>query len=330
VLLVVGLGLLAAFLFAGSASLQQHAAQGTDYAPEVGRAVRRRGRPVVLPALIALVRALVRKPLWLLGWVTNLIGFLVQATALHFGSVALVQPLLVTQLLFALPMASAWCRRWPTLRDWLSGLAICGGLAVFLAVRGVAPMEGAPDRGRVVIAGLSAVIAVGVLMLVSSGRRPLPHSTLIAVAAGLCFAMSAVLMKLTAADLVDRGVGATARDWVGYALAVSTLTGLLLEQGAFAAGSLSAAVAAMTITNPLASYVLGVLAFHVTPPTGVGVLAALAGAGALLFVGAVGLAHSPIVRTDMASDPGHAAGVPAANRGASVTRRSSITGQSSP
>jgi drug/metabolite transporter (DMT)-like permease len=314
VLLVVGLGLLAAFLFAGSASLQQHAAQGTDYAPDVGQSVRRRGRPVVLPALLALVRKLVRKPLWLLGWLTNLVGFLVQATALHFGSVALVQPLLVTQLLFALPMASAWCRQWPHRRDWLSGIAICGGLAIFLAVRGVAPMEGSPDRGRVILAGLSTIATVGVLMVVSAGRRPLVHSTLIAVAAGLCFAMSAVLMKLTAADLINRGVAATARDWVGYGLAVSTLTGLLLEQGAFAAGSLSAAVAAMTITNPLASYVVGVLAFHVTPPTGIGVLAALAGAGVLLFAGAVGLAHSPIVRTDMASEPEHAAGVPTVSR----------------
>jgi drug/metabolite transporter (DMT)-like permease len=327
VLLVVGLGLLAAFLFAGAASLQQHAAHGTGYAPSVGVSVRRRRRPVVLPALLGLVRRLVRKPLWLLGWLTNLIGFLVQATALHFGTVALVQPLLVTQLLFALPMASAWCRRWPTRRDWMSGLAICGGLAVFLAVRGVAPMEGAPDRDRVVLAGLSTVVAVAVLMLVSAGRRPLVHSTLIAIAAGLCFAMSAVLMKLTAADLVVRGVGATARDWVGYALAVSTLTGLLLEQGAFAAGSLSAALAAMTITNPLASYVVGVLAFHVMPPTGVGVLAALAGAGALLSVGAVGLAHSPIVRTDMSSEPGLAEGPPAANR-VPLARRSQVSGQS--
>jgi drug/metabolite transporter (DMT)-like permease len=302
VLLVVGLGLLAAFLFAASASLQQHAAHGSGYAPEVIQGRRR--RPVVLPALLALVRTLVRRPLWLAGWVTNLIGFLVQATALHFGSVAVVQPLLVTQLLFALPMASAWCRRWPSLRDWLSGLAISGGLAVFLAVRGVAPMEGDPDRQRVIVAGLCTLIAVGVLMVVSTGRRPLVHATLIAVAAGLCFAFSAVLMKLTAADLVGRGVGATARDWVGYALAVSTLTGLLLEQGAFAAGSLPAALAAMTITNPLTSYALGVLAFHVTPPSGVGVLAALAGAGALLSVGAVGLAHSPIVRTDISSEPG--------------------------
>jgi drug/metabolite transporter (DMT)-like permease len=243
------------------------------------------------------------------GWGTNLTGFLTQATALHFGSVAMVQPLLVTQLLFALPMASAWCRRWPTGRDWLSGLAICAGLAVFLAVRGVAPLQGAPDRGRVILGGVSTVLAVVVLVIASAGRRRLLHATLIAVAAGLCFAMSAVLMKLTATDLVVRGVGATARDWVGYALAASTLTGLLLEQGAFAAGSLPTAVSAMTITNPLTSYLLGVLAFHVMLPTGFGVLAGLAGAGALLFVGAVGLAHSPIVRTDMASEPVPAAGV---------------------
>jgi drug/metabolite transporter (DMT)-like permease len=303
VLLAVGLALLTAFLFAGSDSLQQHAAHDTNYAPEVGRGTRRRGRPAIVPALITLVRGLVHRPLWVAGWLINLVSFLVQAIALHFGSVALVQPILVTQLLFTLPMASAWCRRWPQARDWLSGLAISAGLAVFLGVRGAAPVKGEPERVRVLLAAGAIAVAVALLMMVSAGRRPLVHATLIAVAAGLCFSMSAVLMKLTTADLVIRGVGATARDWVGYGLAAATLAGLLLEQGAFAAGSLSAAAAAIAITNPLTSYLLGVLAFDVQPPTGPGVLAALAGAGALLFVGAVGLAHSPIVRTGMTRDP---------------------------
>jgi drug/metabolite transporter (DMT)-like permease len=304
VLLAVSLGLLAAFLFAASASLQQHAAHEVDYTSHTGRGGGRRRVPNVVIALVRLVRSLLRSKLWLFGWTTNLVGFLVQAAALHFGSVALVQPLLVTQLLFALPMASAWCRRWPHRRDWMAGAAICAGLVVFLAVRGVAPLEGAPDRRLVVVSGFSLLIVVGLLMLASTGRRPLVHSTMIAVAAGLCFAFSAVLMKLTTDDLLHRGVGATARDWPGYVLAVSTLTGLVLEQGAFAAGSLPAAVAAMTITNPLASYVLGVLAFHVTPPTSAGAVAGLAGAGVLLFAGAVGLAHSPIVRPGAAKDPG--------------------------
>ncbi len=300
-LLAVGLALLAAFLFASSDSLQQHAAHNTSYAPQVGRGAKGRRR-LVLPALITLLRTLVHRPLWVAGWFINLASFVVQAAALQFGSVALVQPILVTQLGFTLPLASAWRRRWPQARDWLSGLAISGGLAVFLAVRGAAPVKGEADRLSVVVAGLTIAVLVGALTLASAGRRPLVHSTLIAIAAALCFAISAVLMKLTTADLLHRGVTATAKDWVGYGLAAATLGGLLLEQGAFAAGTLPAAVAAITITNPLTSYVLGIVVFDVKPPTGLGVLAALAGAGALLIVGVIGLAHSPIVRVGVAHD----------------------------
>ncbi len=300
-LLVIGLALLAAFLFAASDSLQQHAAHETNYGPEVSQTTAHGQRQAVLPALFTLLRSLIHRPLWMAGWVINLVSYVVQAAALHLGSVALVQPILVTQLLFSLPMASAWCRRWPQARDWLSGLAICFGLAIFLAVRGTASRSGAADRAGVIAAALTIAVAVTVLTTVSARRRPLVHATLLATAAGLCFAISAVLLKLTTADLVERGVGATARDWVGYGLAASTLAGILLEQGAFAAGSLPAAVAAITITNPLTSYLIGILAFDVRPPSGYA-LAALAGAGALISVGAIGLAHSPIVRTGMGRD----------------------------
>jgi drug/metabolite transporter (DMT)-like permease len=315
-------GLLAAFLFAASASLQQHAAhRGAAGEPiaspvRVSSADRLVGRNVLRPLLavlrpllavlrplLVLVRRLVCTPLWLFGWVANLIGFLVQAVALHYGSVALVQPLLVTQLIFALPLASAWSRRWPEIRDWLGGTAICGGIVVFLAVRGVAPLSEEPNHERVVLAGLASVVLVGLLVVASANRPPLVHAMLIAVAAGICFAMSAVLIKLTAEDLLQCGVAATAVDWPGYALAVSTLAGLLLEQGAFAAGSLSAAIGAMTITNPLASYLVGVLAFDVVPPTSPGALAALAGSGTLLVIGVITLAHSSNVRLDAVAEP---------------------------
>jgi drug/metabolite transporter (DMT)-like permease len=299
-LVAVLLGLLAGFLFAASASLQQHAARRSVI--DSGSVDRLTGRAVLRP-LFALVRRLVRSPLWLVGWVTNLVGFVVQAAALHAGSVALVQPLLVTQLLFAMPLATAWARRWPTLLEWLGAGLVTAGVVVFLVVRGVAPTDGDPDRVRVILAGLSTAALVGILVLAAAGRPALVHAVLISVAAGLCFAMSAVLMKLTTDDLLHRGVAATAVDWPGYSLAVSTLAGLLLEQGAFATGSLSAAVTAMTITNPLASYCVGVLAFHVMPPTGAGVLAALAGSGALLIVGAAILARSPSVRNPDAESP---------------------------
>lgn len=278
------LALLAAFLFALSAFLQHRAARRAEHPDRsiVGGA----------PGLMA---RLVRDRTWLTGWLVNLAGFASQATALQFGSVAAVQPVMSTQLLFALPMASAERRVWPRLRDWASAVAICGGLVVLLLVDDAAPLEGEPNRPKVVLAALSAaVLVVALVIMAGRVRRPVA-SVLVASAAGLCFAMSAVFMKLTADDLVEHGVAFTARDWPGYALAVSALLGLVLGQSAFATGALPWAVATMNAVNPVASYVAGILAFDVSVPTDPVSLAGIAAAGLLLVAGVLGLAHSPSV-----------------------------------
>jgi drug/metabolite transporter (DMT)-like permease len=278
VLLVIGLSLLAAFLFALSASLQQHEAHGVDPDPMV------------------LARVLARSRLWRLGWIVNLAGFVVQGTALYLGSVALVQPLLVTQLIFALPLTTWWVRQWPSPQAWLSGATICVGLALFITAHGGSTWQGEPDRPRLAIAGFGTVLAVAALVRLSVRQRPFTRAVLLASGAGLCFSVSAALMKLTAEDLTVRGVAATAVDWPGYTLAVSSLTGFVLGQLAFATGSLPTAVATMTITNPVASYAIGVLAFHVAlPATPAGVAAVLA-SGALVSAGVVGLANSPMAQ----------------------------------
>lgn len=285
--LVLLLALAAAFAFALSAFLQQRASEQL-----VG------GRPSEaaqhgLPGAVALTLRLVRRPTWLIGWLVNIAGFLVQAIALKLGSVAAVQPVMTAQLLFAMPLASWESRRWPSPLDWLSGIAICGGVAILLVVDSATPLQGHADRGRVVFAATAALIALSALLWAATLRKtPALSAVLVAAAAGLAYAMSAVFMKLTAESLVDRGVAATARDWVGYALAVSTLLGLVLGQAAFAGGPLPWAIAAMNIVNPAASFAAGVLAFDSEIPTAPSSLAALTGTGALLALGVVGLARS--------------------------------------
>lgn len=276
------LGLLASFLFATAAFLQQRAARGTE-----------RGGEGIVGALVSLMHNLLRTPAWLFGWLVNLAGFAVQAAALHFGSVATVQPLLATQLLFALPMASLERRHWPHLRDWSSGLAICGGLILLYVVVDAKPLEGTPDRTKIELAVGCAVALIAVVMPIAYRMRQQVLSIAAAACAGLCFAMTGVFLKLTSDDLAHHGVAYTAQDWVGYALAGSTLLGLVLGQAAFANGSLPWAVATKDSVNPIASYAIGVLAFPVAFPSGSGPLAAIAGAGALLILGAIGLAHSP-------------------------------------
>jgi multisubunit Na+/H+ antiporter MnhG subunit len=295
--IVTVLSLAAAVLFATAAFLQQQGIRAT-LGPEIG-----------LPVLQSLTR-FVRHPVWIAGWCTNLVGFMCQAAALHLGAVALVQPLLVTQLLFTLFLVSMRYRRRPDTRALLGSAALCCGLVVFLTVDGAAPLSGEPDRPRVLLAVVAAAGLVVLLVSSTAGHHGLKYVALPAVAAGICFALSAVFMKLTADDLLARGVAATARDWPGYCLAISTVCGLLIEQAAFASGPLTWAVAAMNITNPLVSYAIGVLAFDVSIPTDPGSLARVAAAGLLIVVGVSGLSHvaqrgMAVRPSDVPAEPEH-------------------------
>ncbi|HET7069003.1 MAG TPA: DMT family transporter [Nocardioides sp.] len=291
------LGLVVAFLFALSAFFQQRAARRTH----------REGRSVAAGA-VALMSTLVRDRVWLRGWLFNLAGFGVQAVALHVGSVVTVQPMLATQLLFALPMASLERRIWPRARDWLGALCLCGGLVVLILAVHAKPLAGDPDRTRILLAATAVVAAIVVLIPIASRLGPGAMVLVAGACAGLCFAMTAVFIKLTTDDLVSHGVAYTARDWVGYALACSTVAGLVLGQGAFANGPLPWAVATKETANPVASYAIGVLAFPVAFPTGRGALVYLSIAGAMVALGAVALAHSPSAELWLRRSEDHSAG----------------------
>lgn len=57
-------------------------------------------------------------PLWLIGVVAAAVGFLVYSIALHHGPLAVVQPLLVTELVSALILRRLWIRQQVGPRAW--------------------------------------------------------------------------------------------------------------------------------------------------------------------------------------------------------------------
>jgi len=120
-------------------------------------------------------------------------------------------------------------------------------------------------------------------------------ATLLATAAGLFTSLSAALTKMTTFDLVNLGVPGTARDWPGYLLAATTAMALVLSQVSYALGTVGVSMTAQTITGPIGGYLLGVFAFHATPPAGPASLAGVAVAGTLVVGGVVLLARSPNV-----------------------------------
>jgi hypothetical protein len=140
------------------------------------------------------------------------------------------------------------------------------------------------------LAGLAAAVLVAVARLRRAGR-----AVPLAVAAGLLFAVGASLTKLLTGSLADGGIAAAAVTWPGYALAVVSLTGLSLQQTAFAAGSLPATMTAITITDPLLSYLLGITGFGERAPHGGAAALAVLGLG-LAAAGVAVLARSPLLR----------------------------------
>lgn len=288
-MLAVSFALLAGFLFAFGASLQQQVGRAALPVDAAARVPVRRLH-VWLP-ITASFRSLLRHPVWLAGWLVNGVGFVTQAIALHEGTVALVQPILVTQLLFTVPISVWHTRRRPSAATLAFGCTVFLGVALFIAnwARGT---EGTPDRARVLGAVLAAIVLAVALVTVPAARVGRSVRAVFAsIAAGLCFAVSAALMKLTLDSVLRNGVAAAA-EWPGYLLLVSTALGLIIGQDALAAGHLSAAVAGMAITNPVASTAIGIFGFRERVPITAGVLVGLIGAGLLIIGGVIGLARS--------------------------------------
>jgi drug/metabolite transporter (DMT)-like permease len=170
------------------------------------------------------------------GWLTNVVGNGVQATALQMGSVSAVQPLMSTQLLFAMSFASVEQRRWPSPSDIASAIAVCAGLVMLLTTEGATPHSAPPHRGRALAMAACAIVVITVLRLISRSVAATLASVLSGASAGLCHAMSAVLIKVIIEDVSSHGVARAVVHWPLYALIASTAGGFVLGQLAVASG----------------------------------------------------------------------------------------------
>ena len=208
-----------------------------------------------------LVPYLFRQPLWLFGWVAAVGGFAFQAVALNFGELSVVQPLLVTELVFVLVLRRAWIRQEVAGAAWAAVLVVCVALAVFLTM--AEPMGGRPAPRAA--QWLSVLIAFGgaIAVLTALGMRgsPVRRTALYAVAAALAWALMATFIKTATNNFATSGLAGLLTHWPVYALAAAAVTGTLLEQAALHVGPLSVSQPLLVIINPFASIVLSVWLF---------------------------------------------------------------------
>src|SRR5580704_10615310 len=247
-----------------------------------------------------LIVRLARQPAWLLGIAAMIGGFAVQLTALRFGELALVQPILAAELLFVFGYLAVAGSRRPKLRDWLAAAAMSAGIGVFLRLA-------APSGGRLHAPGsswlLAGLVTVGVVLAalaVAFGLRGRPgasrsrRAAVLGSATGISWGFMAAVIKELSSHLGD-GIGAIVTAWSLYLLVAAGAATMLLASHALAAGPLAASQPGFTIVDPLTASLLGVFLFGEHIQTGPATLAGEALALAVVIAGATALSRSCLI-----------------------------------
>ncbi|WP_406380369.1 DMT family transporter [Streptomyces sp. NBC_01618] len=236
---------------------------------------------------------LMRVPEWLAGIGLMVCGMVLGALALGKGELSIVEPLLATNLLFAMALSRHRTGQRLGRQGWAGLWMLAGGVAAFL-------LGGRPRGGEAVTDPLRHWLVIGVVVGVAlllttfakrwqSGVAP----ALLAVAAGLLYGLQDALTRVTGQRLSQDGWIALVTNWQPYAVAALGVTGLLLVQSAFETGPLRVSLPPLTAAQPLAGIACGVGFLGDQLRTDTGALAWQAGGLAAIVAGIVLLGLHP-------------------------------------
>lgn len=242
--LAATLALLAAICFALAATLWQKAAlsmSGISF---------RRPKSLIL---------LLTRWVWLLGLAAQIVGVLLQAAALDRGRVSIIQPLLVTTVIWALPLGYFLTRQTIGIREVVGAAIIVVGLALFASFgHPAAGVDNAP--GSDWVASILVICAACVALLVFANRGSLSmKGALLGTVAGLLYGLSATLMKPVVESVHTESLGTILAGWQFWVWAAAGLIGFLFQQLSLSTGRLVPSVAAVSVANPVVSVMLGAL-----------------------------------------------------------------------
>jgi drug/metabolite transporter (DMT)-like permease len=242
---------------------------------------------------VRLITDLLRKPRWIAGIACMICGQILAAWSIGHLELSVVEPLLTTNLFFALVLAVPLSRHPVTLVEVLGAIVLCTGVALLSASRSTQPIG--LSFGSVSNWPAAAGIAVVAAICVNAGLRrqgPL-RAALTGAGAGLIFGIQDALTRQTLEVLQGSSFTVLFTSWSAYALVGAGALGIWLMQSAFNAGPLQYSLPLISACEPLAGILLGVVVFGDRIQVSPGALALEAGGLAALVAGVLLVGRSP-------------------------------------
>jgi drug/metabolite transporter (DMT)-like permease len=243
---------------------------------------------------LSLMAYALRRKVWIAGFGMMVAGFLLQFSALHYGRLTAVQPVLTLELPFLVAILGFWFRHPLGWREWAGASAAAAGLAAFLALAAPGGGNSLPDLGNWIIVSASCVGMATVAVLLTRIGSPAWKAAMFGVSAAIAFAYTAALIKEMNIQ-IGHGWSTLFVHWPPYAMAGSGLAGMFLTQNAFHAGPVTASQSTLVILDPLVSIGIGIGLFgdRLATDGARGPVEAIA--LLVLFMGVYSLARSPLV-----------------------------------
>ncbi|MET9495951.1 DMT family transporter [Streptomyces sp. NPDC006552] len=201
---------------------------------------------------------LIRMPRWLAGIGLMVCGMGLGAVALGRGEVSLVEPLLATNLLFALVLSRHQTKAPLGRQGWAGLLLLAGGVTAFI-------VAGQPRGGTAVTDPLRHWLIIGLMVggalalaALAKRSRLSAAPALLAVAAGMLYGVQDALTRVSGQRFGSGSWSELLTSWQPYAVFALGVTGLVLVQSAFETAPLRMSLPALTAAQPLAGIVCGV------------------------------------------------------------------------
>lgn len=236
---------------------------------------------------------LVRVPRWLGGIALMVAGMALGAVALGQGELSLVEPLLATNLLFAMALSRRQTKQPLGRQGWTGLLLLAGGVTAFIVAGQPTGGEALSDPFRQWLI-IGAMVGTALLLTAYAKRSRLSAGpALLATAAGLLYGVQDALTRVTGERFSEGGLGEVLTGWQPYAVLALGVTGLVLVQSAFETASLRMSLPALTAAQPLAGILCGVGFLGDRLRTDVGALAWESAGLAAIVVGIIVLGMHP-------------------------------------
>jgi drug/metabolite transporter (DMT)-like permease len=231
---------------------------------------------------------------WTTALVLTAAGVLLHVLALNFGTVAVVQALGTLTLLFALPISALryQVRIGPV--SWLDAGLTVAGLALILSLSvdsGRPVLLSGPDGRYLSLATLVTVVAIGGAAWFAGARM---RAVMLAAAAGVAFGIASVLSKAVMATFTGSGVDAIS-PFIVTMVVIFSVVGYLLGQLSYKGAGLAAPLATVSVVNPVAAAIAGVVVFDERFRFGHAGLAVVGVAAVVITWGVIGLSRRTAV-----------------------------------